>query len=90
MTRSSWSIALTQRAGGRPTSGELAVFGSALHWEDGSLMPEREAPPPADWGSPNEDILLLRASPGRYELRGEEIDRETFGLAVWRLVPLSR
>lgn len=66
-------------------SGEVAVFGSALPWRAGTPVVERPMRVPEAVGVPNDEILVLRLPAGQYLLSERHVDRETYGLAVWRL-----
>jgi hypothetical protein len=65
-------------------SGSLAILESALAWYDGNVVDGTET----DGGlQHNGKILVTPLTPGGYELDGREVDRDEFGLAVWRLRP---
>jgi hypothetical protein len=63
-------------------SGTLAIFESALAWTDGIVVEGTEI-----GGGVEHDgkILVTPLTPGGYELAGREVDRNEYGLAVWRL-----
>jgi len=63
-------------------SGTLAIFEAALAWTDGIVVESTEI-----GGGVEHDgkILVTPLKPGDYELAGREVDRNEYGLAVWRL-----
>jgi hypothetical protein len=71
------------------TSGELAILAAAAPWHGSPIVREQARPYPTEWGGPSEDILLVMAPSGHHEMLGAEVDREAYGLAVWRLTRAS-
>jgi hypothetical protein len=67
------------------TSGELAILAAAAPWHGSPIVREQAKPYPTDWGGPSEDILVAAALPGNHQMLGAEVDRDAYGLAVWRL-----
>jgi hypothetical protein len=63
-------------------SGALAIFESALAWTDGIVVEGTELGGGVEH---NGKILVTPLTPGSYELAGREVDRDEYGLAVWRL-----
>ena len=65
-------------------SGAVAIFESALAWYDGSIVAGTEM-----HGGVEHDgkILVTPLESGSYALVGREVDRDEYGLAVWRLRP---
>jgi len=72
------------------SSGEVAVLASAMPWREGVPVLERPLPLSEARGEPNNEILVLSLPAGDYVLSERHVDRETYGLAVWRLRPPAR
>jgi hypothetical protein len=66
-------------------SGEVAILASALPWRRGTVVREDPTQSPDQPRVPNEEILVLSLEPGGYVLSERHVDRESYGLVVWRL-----
>src|SRR3954470_928477 len=79
------NVGLEERGRMQVRSGEVAVLASAMPWRDGLPVLERPLPLSEARGEPNNEILVLSLPGGEYALSERHVDRETYGLAVWRL-----
>lgn len=78
------ALELTRQGGMSVRSGAVAILESALAWSDGEIV---ERTTRADGAEHDGKILVVPITSGTYELLGREVDRDDYGLAVWRLRP---